>query len=198
MSKSAFSYTNRQQKTYYVKAVPTKTGKLRYYLTQDAGAENLITTIPKGFEVVEYPYDGKVVIRKQVPVWTTTEEKAIVQQAMEKHSPVKDFLITAEKGGIAISISQFSHYFDAMYPSAEEAKEFWGGNIHRWKKYDWIVTFELLDKKTRKFQVIRKANVEYDSVAIDEGADLKALAEKYCFHVGRESLLQFWIPGEDW
>ncbi len=198
MSKQAFSYTNRQQKTYYIRAVPTKKGTLRYYLTQDPSAENLISEVSEGSEVVEYPYDGKVVIRKRVPVWTTAEEKAVVQEAMETYSPVKDFIISAERGGIAVSISQFSHYWDAVYPSAAEAAELFGENVHRWKKYDWLLTFELLNKKTRKFQVIRKASMQYDAVPIDEGTDLKELAKKYCYHVGRESLLEFWIPGEDW
>lgn len=198
MSKPPFHYTNRQQKTYYVRAVPTKKGKLRYYLTQTPEAADLITEIPEGYEVVEYPFEGKVVIRKQVPIYTTPEEKEIVRQAMKVHSPVKDFIITAERGGIAIHISQFSHYWEPKYLSAEEAREIYGDNIHRWKTYDWILTFELLDKEARKFQVIRKASIKYDAVAIDEGTDLKVLAEKYCYHIGRESLLNFWIPGEDW
>lgn len=88
-----FSYTNRKQKTYYVRAVPTKTGKLRYYLTQDPRVEDLITEVPESYEVVEYPYDGRVVIRKKVLVHTTGEGQAIVRQAMEAHFPVKDFII---------------------------------------------------------------------------------------------------------
>lgn len=198
MKKQPYSYTNRQGKTCYFRAVPTKTGKLRYYLTHQPDAKDLITEVPEGFEVVELPWDGQVVIRKKAPVYTTAAEQAIVRAAMERYSPVKDFLITAERGGIAISISQFSHYFDELYPTHEEAVELFGENLHKWKKYDWILTFELLNKKTRKFQVIRKASVQYDAVPIDEGTDLRALADKYCYHVGRESLLEFWIPGEDW
>ncbi|MCB0560714.1 MAG: hypothetical protein H6573_28315 [Lewinellaceae bacterium] len=197
MSKEPYNYTNRQGKVHYFKAIRTKKGGIRYYITKNPDSEDLITKVPGGFEVTEYPYDGRVVIRKKVPVYVTQEEVAIVQKAMKAQSPVKDFIITAEKGGIAISISQFSHYFDGLYPTAEETKELWGENVNLWKKYDWIMTFELLDKKKRSFQVIRKANVEYDAVPIDEGPDLNTLAEKYCYHIGRESLLHFWIPGED-
>lgn len=198
MSKNTYSYTNRQGKVHYFRAVQTKKGGVRYYITKGPNAEDLITEVPEGFEVAEYPYDARVVIRKKVPIYVTGEEVAIVQKAMEEFSPVNDFIITAERGGIAISISQFSHYFDELYPTAAETKELWGETVDKWKRYDWIMTFELLNKKKRTFQVIRKANVEYDAVPIDEGPDLKALAEKYCHHVGRESLLQFWIPGEDW
>ena len=193
-----YSYTNRQDKTHFFKAIPTKKGGVRYYITTDPHAENLISEIPEGFEIVEYPEDARVVIRKKVPVTTTPSEVDLVQKAMEEHSPVRDFIITAERDDIAIHISQFSHFFDAEYLSADEAKTHYGKNVHQWKRYDWILTFRLFDSNTRKFQVIRKASVQFETVCIDEGSDLFALAEKYCYHVGRESLLEFWIPGEDW
>lgn len=197
-SKKVFSYTNRQQKTYYIKTALTSKGNTRYYLTQDPKKENIIPEVPEGFEVVEYPFDGKVVLRKIVPVYPHASEAAIIQEAMEKFSPVKDFLITAELDDIVVHISQFSHYFDDLYPSAEEATELYGATIFKWKKYDWILAFKLIDKQKRHWKVVRKANVQYDKVAIDEGSDLKALAKKYCYHVGRASLLKFWTPGEDW
>ncbi|HMQ47063.1 MAG TPA: hypothetical protein PKA00_06210 [Saprospiraceae bacterium] len=192
-----FSYTNRQGKTHYVKMVSTGKGGVRYYLTQDPNSNDLIESIPDGFEVVEYPYDGRVVVRKAIPIKTTQEERAIVQSAMDNFSPVKDFLITAEDTSISIHISQFSHYFDGLYPTAEEVQQSYGDSIHLWKQYDWIMTFALIDPQKRKFQVIRKASFRYDAVPIGEGTDLKALAEKYCYHVGRASLLDFWIPGEE-
>ncbi|PHN07822.1 hypothetical protein [Flavilitoribacter nigricans] len=194
----AYSYTNRQDKTHYIKAVTTKKGGVRYYITLDPTVENLISEIPEGFEVLEYPYDARVVIRKKIPVNVRPAEVSTVQKAMEKHSPVQDFIITSEREDIAIHISQFNHFYDSEYLSADEAKKYYGENVHLWKTYDWILTFRLADVDTRKFQVIRKASVQYEAVGIDEGTDLSSLAEKYCYHVGRESLLNFWIPGEDW
>lgn len=198
MNKKVFSYINRHQKTHYFKAVRTKKGKLRYYITLKPETENLISELPENYEVAELPFDGKVVIRKIIPVYTHSEELEIVQRAMEEHSPVKDFMMTTERDEIAIFISQFSHYFDAIYPTAEEAQEMFGEFVSLWKKYDWIMTFRLIDPKQRTFRVFRKADVQYHAVPIDEGDNLTELAEKYCYHVGRESLLQFWIPGEDW
>lgn len=198
MSKKVLSYTNRQQKTHYFKAVRTKKGKLRYYITSKPDAENLISEMPEGYEIAELPFDGKVIIRKIIPVLTHPEECAIIQRAMEEYSPVKDFMITTERDEIAIHISQFSHYYEAIYPTAEEAQELYGEFLSLWKNYDWIMTFKLMDPEQRSFQVIRKADVQYHAVPIDEGDDLTKLAEKYCYHVGRKSLLQFWIPGEDW
>ncbi|GJM35118.1 MAG: hypothetical protein DHS20C18_41190 [Saprospiraceae bacterium] len=45
MSAKPYSYTNRQGKTAYFRAMPTKKGGLRYYLTHQEDAENLITEI---------------------------------------------------------------------------------------------------------------------------------------------------------
>lgn len=196
MDQLPYSYTNRQGKTWYFRAVTTKKGGCRYYLTRDPQAEDLITEVPPGFEVVEYPYDARVVLRKRVPVWTRPEELAAVRAAMERVSPVRDFIITAERGGIAISISQFNNFHDGTYCTPAEARELYGPEVDRWKVYHWIMTFELLNKRTRRFQVIRRAYAFEDAVAIAEGNDLAALAETYCYHVGRASLLNFW-PGEE-
>ncbi|MCO6475213.1 MAG: hypothetical protein J5I94_01260 [Phaeodactylibacter sp.] len=193
-----YAYTNRCGETHYFRRVATKKGGFRYYITKDPEAEGLIEEVPEGFEVVEYPYEGRVVIRKKAPVWVSEKEIDIVRQAMERHSPVQDFIITAEEGKIEIHISQFSHYFEGLYPTAEEAKELYSEDVNKWKRYDWIMTFEIMDREKRSFRVVRKASVRYLAVPIDEGKGLEALANKYCYHVGRESLLQFWIPGEDW
>jgi len=198
MKKEVFSYTNRQQKTHYFRAVRTKKGALRYYITRNPDAADLISEVPEGFEVAELPFDGKVVIRKKIPTHTHPNEHALVREAMKQHSPVKDFFITTERDQIDIYISQFNHHYDALYLSSEEAEELHGEMVNRWKKYDWIMSFELTDPTTRHFRVIRKAYVRYLAVPIDEGNNLAELAEKYCYHVGRESLLQFWIPGEDY
>ena len=55
-----YSYTNRHGKTHYVRAVETKTGKYRYYITTSNQYPNLIEGIPIGFEVAELPEDAKV------------------------------------------------------------------------------------------------------------------------------------------
>ncbi len=193
-----FSYTNRRNETHYFRKVATGKGGFRYYITKNPAAQDLIEEVPKGFEVTELPYDGKVVIRKKVPAWVEETEINLVHNAMEAHSPVRDFILIGEKDSIEIHISQFSGYHDALYLSAEEARELYDERVDQWKCYNWILSFTLIDRQKRRFQVIRKASIQYYAVPIDEGDDLEALAEKYCYHVGRESLLAFWIPGEDW
>ena len=40
----------------------------------------------------------------------------------------------------------------------------------------------------------------YGWITMETSNDLKYLAEKYCYHIDKESLLEFWIEGEedDW
>lgn len=59
-------------------------------------------------------------------------------------------------------------------------------------------SFILVDVELRVWSVVRKANIRFPYVEIERSTGLEILAEKYCFHVGRASLLDFWIPGEDW
>lgn len=195
---SPISYINRTGKVHYFKRTQTKKGAYRYTVTRSTNFDDLITEIPQGFEIFEYPEDARVVLRKIVPIKVTGDEVEIVKLAMDKYSPVKDFIVVGQKNAVTIYISQFSHYFDGVYLSAEEARENWGDNTDLWKKYDWIMSFELIEEEPRTYAVIRKADVQYPYVKIDTGVKLKKLAKKYCYHVGRESLLQFWIPGEDW
>lgn len=194
----AFTYTNRQGDKHYFKKTATKKGGYRYYITKKEDDIDLIDEVPDGFEVTELPYEGKVVIRKIIPTAITTEEANIIRKAMERHSPVKDFLVRIEGEAIEIHISQFSHYHDEWYPTHEEAMKEYGENISRWKRYDWILSFVMVDETLRVWAVIRKANVQYPYVEIERSTGLEVLAEKYCFHVGRASLIDFWIPGEDW
>lgn len=194
----ALTYINRQGAKHYFKKTATTKGGHRYYITKKEDDTDLIDEVPEGFEVTELPYDGKVVLRKIIPTAITTDEAAIVKKAMEQHSPVKDFLVRIEGGSIEIHISQFSHFHDDWYPTHEEAMKIYGDNIALWKRYDWIMSFVLVDETLRVWAVVRKANVQYPAIEIERSTGLEILAEKYCFHVGRESLLQFWIPGEDW
>ncbi|MBK9013080.1 MAG: hypothetical protein IPM82_02775 [Saprospiraceae bacterium] len=193
-----FSYTNRCGAQHFFKKTATKKGGYRYYITKKADDTDLIDEVPEGFEVKEMPYDGKVIIRKIIPSQILSDEAAIVQQAMERQSPVKDFMVRVEGDAIEIHISQFSHYHDEWYPTAAEVEKSFGKNVALWKRYDWILSFVLADENLRIWSVIRKADVIYDAVEIERSTNLNILSEKYCYHVGRASLINFWIPGEDW
>lgn len=103
-----YSYTNRQGKTHYFRAVQTKTGKYRYYVTKSTEYPYLIEDVPRDFEVTELPEDAKVVIRKIKAVHTTQEEKEIVFDAIDEFSAIKDFFVYAEEDYLSVYHSQFS------------------------------------------------------------------------------------------
>ncbi len=50
MPRQPLPYTNRQNSTAYIRAVPAKRGGPRYYITKDPKAPDLIEEMPEGFE----------------------------------------------------------------------------------------------------------------------------------------------------
>jgi len=57
------------------------------------------------------------------------------------------------------------------------------------------------EKGTEKYQVFRTCSMPFypDWIILETHEDLAHLAEKYCYHIDKESLLEFWIEGEeDW
>ncbi|MEO1714055.1 MAG: hypothetical protein AAFU60_12050 [Bacteroidota bacterium] len=192
--KQPFQYTSRREKTYYIRAIPNRNGTLRYSLTQKADAPNLLAEVPAGFEVVEYPFQAKVVIRKKVPNWVKEEERAVVRQAMEEYSPVNDFLLETDRGEILIHVSQFNHFEESGYLSQEEAKAQWGENVHLWITYDWLLSFRRPSQKSKKWQVIVNAPFAGEAFIIESGTNLSELAATFCAHVGKDSLFDFLEP----
>ena len=104
-----YSYTNRHGKKHFFKAVTTKKGKLRYYVTSSDDFSNLIEDVPDGYEIVELPEEARVVIRKKKKIWTTEKEKQIVHDAIDKYSAIKDFFIHQEDDYLFVYHSQFNY-----------------------------------------------------------------------------------------
>lgn len=189
-----YSYTNRHGKTYYIRAVETKTGKYRYYLTTSDAYPNLIEFVPEGFEVVEHPEDAKVVIRRQKKIHTTPEEKELLKDIIEEFSGIKDFFIHAEESCLFVYHSQFN-YVAGQEPNLtrEEAFEVWGGNIEKWMRFFCSLRFILVDKEERLFQAEREVFVGFFNrtfYPIGEPMLLDDVAMKYGQHLGKESFFE--------
>ncbi len=84
MPRQPLSYTNRQNSTAYIRAVPAKRGELRYYLTKDPKAQDLIEELPEGFEFYEYIHDGRIVFRKRKTSQIRPAERRIVEDAVAR------------------------------------------------------------------------------------------------------------------
>jgi len=186
-----YSYTNRQGKTHFFRAVPTKSGKYRYYVTTSDEYPNLIEDIPNGFEVAELPEEAKVVIRKIKQVYTTQEEKEIVYDAIEDFSAMKDFFIHAEGDYLSVYHSQFSSTGgQEQNLSRVEAIEYFGKNIERWMRFFTALRFQLVDKQKRLFQTERVVFLGFyahDFHPVGEIGAIEYVAKKYGQHLGRDS-----------
>ncbi len=187
----AYKYTNRQGKTHYFRAVKTKTGKYRYYVTTSEEYPNLIDAIPEEYEVVELPEDARVVIRKIKPTLINSKEKEIVYQAIRDFSAIKDFFIHTEEEYISVYHSALN-YEAGIEPnlSREEAIEQYGDGIERWLRFFCAMRFKLVDSKRRIFQaerIVRTGFFAQDFYQIGEPGLLENLARAFGQHLGRDS-----------
>ena len=186
------SYTNRCGDTAYVRVVGTNKGGVRYYITKDPQAPDLLEEMPNGFEFFEYTYDARIVFRKRVTSKIIESERQIVESAMMALSDVKDFKVVLESNSIVIYISQFSS-IAGQEPNltAEEARQQWGGNhVDRFKKYDDYVRFMLVNESKRTFKLERKVFMSFfghDYAELETSDDLEYLAEMVCQHIGYDT-----------
>jgi hypothetical protein len=185
------TYINRLGKTHFFRAATTAKGGTRYYITKSDKFPDLIQTLPDGFEIYEDPHDGRVSFRKIVPCLVTKAEIAEVKKAVESLSDLKDIFIQGEMDVIIVWHSQFnsiSGQDENLTP--EEAAELFGESVIRWKKYDENFLFRLVDEDKRIFRAERKVYMSFNGAytPLKEGTgSLKALTQKFCPYMGRES-----------
>lgn len=189
-----YSFTNRQGKTYYVRGVESKKGKMRYYVTTSKKNDDLIDFLPDGFEVVELPEEAKVVMRKIKPIFSTYEEREIVKDAIEELSAIKIFFIHGIEDYIYVYHSQFCSItgFEESL-SIEEVEEIFGKEIIKWIRYLTNFRFQLIDKKNRLYQAERIVHLGafgHDFYPVGEVGLIEDLAKKYAPHFGRETYLK--------
>ena len=191
MSRKPLSYTNRQNSTAYIRAVPAKRGGLRYYITKDPKAQDLIEEMPEGFEFYEYIHDSRIVFRKRKTSQIQPAERQTVEDAVANLSAATDFIVEAQDKEIVVYLSQFNSIMGQEENlTAEEAREAWGKSSDRWKKYYDYVKFVLVSKKPRVFvagRIVFTGYFNQDYVELARSEDLESLAERICEHIGRDS-----------
>ncbi len=189
-----YSYTNRHGKIHFFRAVETKSGKFRYYVTTSDEYPNLIEEVPRGFEVVEHPHDAKVVIRKEKPILTTYEEKEIVYDAINEFAGVNDFFIHAEVDYLSVYHSQFNYTagIDENL-TREEAIEIYGKEIERWMKFYSALRFRLVDQEKRLFQTERVVYTGYHGHTFNpcgKIAPIEKVAVEFGQHLGKKTFFE--------
>ena len=186
----AVEYINRRKEKHYLKEANTKTGKKRYYVVKNLSKysiEELLYEIPAGFEFYEHPRDAMVVLRR-IPTYNINDtEIEIVSSAMKQHDNVTDYII--EKGVDHITIYKGCCDINRISDIPELIASF-----YLIQHYDDVLRFEK-KKKIYLSQRFCCLSRDYGWITMERSKDLQYLAEKYCYHVGKDSLLNFWKEG---
>jgi hypothetical protein len=183
------SYKNRKGELHYLKAVKTKKGGIRYYVVKNLkDSDELLTQVPDGFEFHELPFDGQVVLRKKLQSTITDEEFAILDSVMKKHKTVKDYIIEKKANALMLYIAghnrkDFFFYTNKQFKSIQ--------------RYDEKLIFGKDEDGLYEVQRYCYLGSIDDWITIGSSRDLKSLAEKYCYHIDKDSLYEFWFEGQE-
>ena len=191
MLTSKLLYINRKKDKYYLKAVSSKTGKIRYYVVKNLSkidCNDLLEELPAGFEFYEHPHNAQVVLRK-IPIYNITDaEVEIVNSVMEKHETVSDYIVEKCVDHIVVYCGRCNIDDFSDFPQIRD-------QFHLIQSYEDILRFEKAGK-TYRVQRFCCLSRHYGWIIMEKNKDLRYLAEKYCYHIDKESLLNFWIDGE--
>lgn len=190
----ALTYKNRRGDKYYLHKRETKKGNMKYYFSKKRD-NDVLNKIPAGYEIYENP-NAQVFLRKKSTPVLSDEEIGIVEEAMKKLCKLEKWKINVRKNVIEIheaceKAEALRRVIMMLSPSIKS-----GGIekiIDQTLNYIPLMRFFLFDKKNRIFSVERIFfSGSCDEWLFLESSDnLKYLAEKYCPHVGQESLFEF-------
>ncbi|MBB6005429.1 hypothetical protein [Arcicella rosea] len=185
-------YINRKKESHFFISKMTKNGKERFYVVKDKSKYpklELLIELPKGFEFYEHPEDAKVVLRKILKSVVLQDEVEIVTEIMENHITAKDYIIDKTENSIDVYLG---HLDKNDYIELQE-------HYYKIQSYRHILRFEKVNNTTYKAQRFCSLSRYYGWITMETSESLDYLADKYCFHIDKESLLEFWIEGEeDW
>lgn len=183
------SYENRRGEIHYVKAAKTKKVGTRYYIVKNISKpEELIDEMPEGFEFYEFPHEGLVSFRKVLKTNITDEDFAILDNVMNYHKTVQDYIIDKEKDALMVYISQYDDDLLSMLTDKQ---------CRQMQRFDEKLRFEKSGEHTFQAQRFCYISKHWGWITMETSDDLKYLAEKYCYHIDKESLLDFWKEGEE-
>ncbi len=187
----AIEYVNRKQKTYYLHAGTTKTGKPKYFFSMKAEGA-LVEAMPEDYEIYENP-NAQVFLRKIQPQVITPEEVAIVREGVKKFAKLDHFIVDVKGKHIVVYLCDQN--VDGLMALVESSPISDAGLRDRMTQsftYSPTMQFVLVDQQTREFAVERwcfRGSVD-DWIGLDSSTDLKALVKKYGRHLGKESFYE--------
>ncbi|SER67096.1 hypothetical protein SAMN04487944_1081 [Gracilibacillus ureilyticus] len=181
----AVKYTNFRGDEYFLHMRKTSKGNPSYYFKKNDDNTS-VEEIPEGYEVYEHP-NGRVFLTKTAKKGITKEEISIIENALDKLSPIRDYKLDVKQKSIYIFTYENPVSFNEI-PAVVEAL-----SDPKYKTYEAQLCFTLTDKKSRKFQVERRTyRGEKDDqwLFLDASSNLKELAENYVQHLGKEEFFE--------
>lgn len=176
------TYENYYGDIYYLIRKKTKKGNWRYYFAKSKKGK-LTYSIPDGYEIDEKP-DGKVYLIKEIPQFISEQEKALVENSVEKYSEVEYFRVYVKKEKLTINLAQ-----DSVKSLKKTIGHLYDENkFRKFLTFTPMLQFVLVDKTNRIFEVRRycfRGAID-DWIFLDEG-NLKEMAKQYCKYLGKES-----------
>ena len=189
-------YINRKNEKYYLKIALTKTGKKQWCAVKNIAKINqseLSEEIPLGHEFYESPMNAQVVLRK-IPIYNVSDEEvAIIDSVMKKHETISDYIIDKGENDITIYTLRTDDNIDEDDDPYLKYKRML--YTRKYGRYDEGLKFKKNKKKSNKEYDVQRfcyRSSSYGWITIDSSDDLRYLAEKYCYHIDKESLYDFW------
>ena len=183
-----FRYTNQKGETYYLQKGTGTKGKVRYFFSKKETG-TLVESVPEGYEIYEDP-NGRVFLRRIVSKKIKEEEISVVENSIRQYAKAKDYKIDVKGKAITIylpdqEIEDLRRYFDSSISENQSLLDSFLKNI---LTYSPVIRFILTDEKERNFHVERAEFLDDSWYFLDGSKDLRKLAQKYCRHLGRDSL----------
>jgi hypothetical protein len=190
--RTAFTYTTRRGKTYYLHTGPKRGGGIQHYVSADP-AGSVAEAVPEGFEIHETP-NGQVYVRKKKPARIQPTELELVEGELQKRqttqccylAEVSDEKIIIHEGNTRIGTLREIN----MRYSASELEEYAIRNAH----YVPVMRFVLQYESKRVFRPERycfRGGVE-DRISIGEPDQLGKITSKFLKHLGRDSIYELY------
>jgi hypothetical protein len=185
----AFTYRNRQGKTYYLHSGPKRGGGIQYFVSQSAKGD-LVDTIPEGFELYETP-NAQVYLRRLKPSLITPEEIAFIQREVSNIRPPPRLKL--EIRGRYLILHESPMEADTLRPLGRMLSTAALNDLaDQFAYYQPVLRFILCDKEKRIFAPQRfcfRGSVD-DWILIGELDRLEKLVRRYLKHLGQESFFE--------
>lgn len=145
--------------------------------------------MPPGFEFYEHPVDARIVLRKKPKSKITDDEVSIIDQGMKQPETVKDYLLDRDKE--SIFVYQTGHTEADIFCAKELC--------HLIQQYNAKLRFRKTDENNVSSAALLPPEplLHYGWITLKTSPHLGDLAQKFCYHIDKGSLLEFWIEGKE-